>query len=88
MDGRGGCYACVEVIIMFKNKEILEDYPREYWENIIDQWAKDEKAKYALKRNLLDRASYETIAEELGVSVGTVYNKMAKYAPLVFEHSD
>ena len=73
---------------MFKNKEILKDYPREYWENIIDQWAKDEKAKYALKRNLLDRASYETIAEELGVSVGTVYNKMAKYAPLVFEHSD
>ena len=73
---------------MHRDIEKLSKKPREFWERIIDQWVFDEKARYALKRNFLDFAPYEQIAEELDVSRATVYNKIAKYEKQIFKNCD
>lgn len=71
---------------MYKNDEKLVKYPRAFWENAIRQWVKDEQARYCIVRNFLDNVPYETIAEELNVTRATVYNKISKYAPILFDH--
>ena len=71
---------------MYKEDERLFKYPREYWEELIRQWIRDEKARYCLTRNFLDGVPYEQIASELNIVTGTVYNKMSKYAPILFDH--
>lgn len=71
---------------MYKDIEKLSEHPRDHWEKVIEQWVLDEQARYAIKRNFLDGIPYETIAEELGISRLTVFNKIKKYAPNVFKH--
>lgn len=70
---------------MYKDDKILENYPRSFWEDAIRQWVRDEKARYCLVRNFLDGVPYEQIAEEINVTRATVYNKISKYAPILFE---
>jgi transposase len=45
----------------------------------------DELARKAITRNFLDGIPYETVAEELGVSRDTIYNKIKKYSPKIFK---
>lgn len=80
--------ACDEVMNMYRDEEKLSNHPREYWEHNIRQWVQDEQARYAIEKNFLDRVPYEKIAEDLGVTRGTVYNKISKYAPKLFDHCD
>lgn len=60
------------------NKNILDDYPREYLEHLIDEWIRDWQARIMLKRHFLDGITYEDLAEELDVSRTTVYQKITK----------
>jgi predicted DNA-binding protein YlxM (UPF0122 family) len=69
-------------------KHIIEDYPREYLEHLIDQWIFDWQARVMLKRHLLDGITYEDLAEELDVSRATVYNKITKYFDKLCKHLD
>lgn len=71
---------------MRKSSDVLDKYPRSFWEDAIKEWVKDEQARYALVRNFLDGIPYETIAEELDISRGTVYNKISKYGEILFDH--
>ena len=71
---------------MYKDDKILDKYPRAFWEDAIRQWVRDEKARYCIVRNFLDDVPYEKIAAELNVTRATVYNKIAKYAPILFDH--
>ena len=73
---------------MYRKEEILDKYPREFWENALYQWVRDELARKAIARNFLDGIPYEKVAEELGVSRDTVYNKIKKYSPKMFDHVD
>ena len=73
---------------MYRKEEILDKYPREFWENALYQWVHDELARKAIARNFLDKIPYEKVAEELGVSRDTVYNKICKYSPKLFDHID
>lgn len=73
---------------MYRNEEILDRHPREYWEHMLQQWVHDEIARKSIARNFLDFIPYEQIAEELGVSRATVFNKIRKYAPKLFKHCD
>jgi predicted DNA-binding protein YlxM (UPF0122 family) len=69
-------------------KHIIEDYPREYLEHLIDQWIFDWQARVMLKRHFLDGITYEDLAEELDVSRATVYNKITKYFDKLCKHLD
>ena len=73
---------------MYRNEARLDKHPREYWENSINQWVHDEIARKAIARNFLDFVPYEQIAEELGVSRATVYNKIKKYSAKLFKNCD
>ena len=73
---------------MYRNNDIIDSRSREYWENVIFQWVHDELARKILEKHLLDGLSYERIAEDLEISRATVYNKVSKYSPRVFQHSD
>ena len=84
--GNSKPYRLCEENIMYKDEERLELHPREYWEHLIEQWILDEIARKAITKNFLE--SYEEIAEELDVSRATIYNKIAKYSPKLFKHSD
>ena len=86
--GNSEPYRLCEENIMYKDEERLELHPREYWEHLIQQWVFDEIARKAITMNFLDGKSYEQVAEELGVSRATIYNKIAEYSPKMFKHSD
>lgn len=58
------------------NKDILDDYPREYLEHQIDEWIRDWQARIMLKRHFLDGITYEDLSGELDVSRTTVYKKI------------
>lgn len=73
---------------MYKDDDKLDKYPRSFWENAINEWVRDEQARYSIARNFLDGIPYEKIAEELDVSRGTVFNKITKYAEILFSHID
>lgn len=73
---------------MYKDEDRLDRHPREFWEWAIGQYVFDEIARYSIRRNFLDDIPYETIAEELGISRGTVYSKIRKYAPKLFKNVD
>lgn len=48
------------------------------WENLINRWIFDELDRKILKRKILDNASLERIAEDVGVSVTTAKRRWAK----------
>ena len=75
-----------EVTCMKKYEDILDKYPREFWEEQIQRWIRDEQARYALKRSLLDGITYERIAEELNLSRTTVYKKITEHSEKLFKH--
>lgn len=70
---------------MRKSEKLLDDFPREYIEEQIFRWVRDEKARYCLVRNFLDGVPYEQIAEELNIVTTTVYYKIRKYQPILFD---
>jgi DNA invertase Pin-like site-specific DNA recombinase len=71
---------------MSKYEDILDEHPREFWEEQIKRWIFDEQARYALIRSLLDGVPYERIAEELNLSRTTVYKKITEYSEKLFKH--
>lgn len=73
---------------MYRDESKLDKHPREYWETVIEQWVHDEVARKAIIRNFLDFVPYEQIAEELGISRATVFNKIRKYSAKLFRHCD
>lgn len=77
---------CNEVKNMKKYENILDEYPREFWEKQIQQWVRDEQARYAITRSFLDGVPYERIAEELNLSRTTVYKKITEYSEKLFKH--
>jgi DNA invertase Pin-like site-specific DNA recombinase len=70
---------------MYRDESKLDKHPREYWEKAIMSRVFDELARKAITRNFLDGIPYETVAEELGVSRDTIYNKIKKYSPKIFK---
>ena len=75
-----------EVTCMKKYEDILDKYPREFWEEQIQRWIRDEQARYAITRSFLDGVPYERIAGELNLSRTTVYNKITEYSKKLFKH--
>ena len=70
------------------NRERIDDKPRDEWERLIRQWIHDEQGRYIITRADLDGIPYERIAEELNISRGTVFNKVKKFEPQLFNHCD
>ena len=73
---------------MHRYQDIIDNKPRDYWEHNIIQWVHDEQARKIFVRWLLDGKSYEDIAEELEISRATVFNKVKKYLPKLFNHCE
>lgn len=69
-------------------RDKIFEKPRDEWERLIFQWVYDAQAREILRLCLLDGISYEKAAEMLDISRATVYNKVAKWSPRVFEHCD
>lgn len=77
-----------EVVTMYRDYEKLSKYPREEWEKLIYQWVLDKKAREVLEMFLLDKETYEEIAEALDISRDTVAKKIKEYVPTLFKHCD
>lgn len=73
---------------MYRDEDILDKHPREYWENAIYQWVHDDIGRKVLIRSFLDFVPYEKIAEELNISRATVFNKIRKYSAKLFDNCD
>ncbi len=73
---------------MYRDEDILDKHPREYWENAIYQWVRDDIGRKVLIRSFLDYVPYEQIAEELNISRATVFNKVKKYSAKLFDNCD
>lgn len=69
------------------DKSIIDDKPREEWEQLINRWVHNEVGRKMLVRYLLDGIPYEKLAEELDVSRATVYKKIKKHSAQLFKHS-
>lgn len=54
-------------------------------ENAIELWVHNERDRIILKRVLLDNIHYESLAEELDISVSTVKRAMDKHEYTVFK---
>ena len=62
------------------------DFSRNYWEDKIDQFVFNEKARLMLKRRLLDGIKFEPLAEEFDLSVRQTKNIIYKAEEKVFRH--
>ena len=47
----------------------FEDIPRSTREHLIDEWVLSERNRRILKRKLIDKITYENLAEEVDMSV-------------------
>lgn len=47
----------------------FEDIPRSTREHLIDEWILSERNRKILKRKLIDKITYENLAEEVDMSV-------------------
>jgi len=47
----------------------FEDIPRSTREHLIDEWVLSERNRKILKRKLIDKITYENLAEEVDMSV-------------------
>ena len=67
---------------------MIEEYglPRDYWENLIDQWIFNERDRKMLKRRLLDGIKYEDLAEEFDMSVRQVKKIIYLQSEKLFKH--
>lgn len=77
-----------EVKHMNKNQDVIDTKSRSEWEYLIMQWVHDEIGREILVKHLLDGKAYERIAEELSISRATVFNKIKKCSPKLFNHCD
>lgn len=77
-----------EVVTMYRYRdyEKLSNHSREEWEKLIYQWVLDKKAREVLEMFLLDKETYEDIAEALDISRDTVAKKIKEYVPKLFKH--
>lgn len=64
----------------------LEDTSREDIHRVIDSYIHNERNRAILKRKLTDGITYEMLAEEFDVSVGTVKNVVYKGKDIIFRH--
>ena len=69
-------------------QDIIDSKSRDEWEYLIRQWVHDETGRAVLVKHLLDGKPYERIAEELSISRATVFNKITKWSPKLFNHCD
>ena len=58
---------------------------RYQWEDLIDRWIFDEEHRAMLKRNLLDRRTYEQIAEQFDCSRDKVARLIPKLQNKIFK---
>ena len=67
---------------------MIEEYglPRDYCENLIDQWIFNERDRKMLKRRLLDGIKYEDLAEEFDMSVRQVKKIVYLQSEKLFKH--
>ena len=77
---------------MCTRKQILDSRPRSEWERLIDEWIYDELDRYILKRHLLDKATYNTIAEEINekthrLEVLQIQRRFKKAANRLFDYA-
>lgn len=72
----------------YRDYEKLSNHSREEWEKLIYQWVLDKKAREVLEMFLLDKETYEDIAEALDISRDTVAKKIKEYVPKLFKHWD
>ncbi len=47
----------------------MSEYPRSYYEHLIDEWIFNERDRNIMKRKILDGITYEKLAEEFDMSV-------------------
>lgn len=64
----------------------LEDISREDIHKVIDSYIHNERNRAILKRKLTDGITYEMLAEEFDLSVGTVKNVVYKGKDIIFRH--
>ena len=69
-------------------REELDEYSDDYIRFLIDQFVHSERDRFILKRKILDKITFEKLAEEVGLSVRRtktiVYNgqwKIYKHVP-------
>lgn len=70
-----------------KDLNILPDLSRSEWEYLIDEWIFSERDRYIIKRKLLDNIHYETLSEEVGLSVTQTKYIVSKSKKILFKHS-
>jgi len=57
----------------------LTNYSNSEIENIIDEWVKGEKDRYICKRKIIDRWTYERIAEDKNVDLSARHTQTIYY---------
>lgn len=65
---------------------MIPDLSRSEYENIIDEWVFDEKARAIIKRRLLDGITYDCLSVEFNMSVRQIQNIVYKTEKIVFKH--
>lgn len=65
---------------------MIPDLSRSEYENIIDEWVFDEKARAIIKRRLLDGITYDSLSVEFNMSVRQIQNIVYKTEKIVFKH--
>lgn len=59
---------------------------RSEYENIIDEWVFNEKARAIMKRRMLDGITYEKLSEEFDMSVRQIQNIVYKTEQIIIKH--
>lgn len=67
-------------------KRNLDDISNSELEKAIDEWIHSEKDRIILKRRLIDGICYEPLAEEIGMSVRQIKQRVYKAEEKLFRH--
>lgn len=59
---------------------------RDQWILLIDEWVLSERDRYILKRKLIDKHTFEEIAEELEMSDRQIKNIVTKHFAEIISH--
>lgn len=64
----------------------MNEYPRSYYEHIIDEWIFNERDRAIMKRKILDGITYERLAEEFDMSVRGVAHVIERNRKIILKH--
>lgn len=67
-------------------KRDLDDISNSELEKAINEWIHSEKDRLILKRRLIDGICYEPLAEEIGMSVRQIKERVYKAEAKLFKH--